>query len=628
MTGYHPHAVARRATQARIVVWSVFAVLLLAFFRIQVLSSSRYRVQSEENRLRPIPIAAARGEITDRYGVVLAENVPGYSIALLASSADSLRATLERIAPIASIDSARITSAVARFRRRPTEPVVILRDASFALVSALEERRIALPGLVVQTEPKRRYPFADTAAHLIGYVAEVTEEELRSARFGGVRSGTLVGQDGLERTYDEELRGKDGVRFVEVDALGRTVRDVGVRSSLPPRQGNTIRTSTDIELQRYVAEQFPADKRGAVVVLNPMTGEILAMYSAPSFDPNAFIGGIDEDLWSTLSRSPTHPMINRAVQGLYPPASPWKLAVAVIGLQRGLVDLDARMPIPCRGGLQYFSRFFRCWRVEGHGDVTLAEAIQHSCDVYFYQLGLKIGLRNLLRGAQGLGFREASGLDVPNEATPVFPASTEYYNRRYGPRGWTSAVTLNLAIGQGENAQTPVSMLRFYAMLATRSGVAPTPTLIPGRASSEHRPSLGLSETDRAGLRAALLAVVESGTAAGSRIKDLRIAGKTGTAQNAHGLDHGWFIGFAPADNPQVIAGAVVEFAEHGAGVAPMVTRILARYLLGPDVGDGLPDDYRLVVPEDSAPGPVQILPDTAGLERIAGVDGSGQRRR
>ncbi len=628
MTGYHPHAVARRATQARIVVWSVFAVLLLAFFRIQVLSSSRYRVQSEENRLRPIPIAAARGEITDRYGVVLAENVPGYSIALLASSADSLRATLERIAPIASIDSARITSAVARFRRRPTEPVVILRDASFALVSALEERRIALPGLVVQTEPKRRYPFADTAAHLIGYVAEVTEEELRSARFGGVRSGTLVGQDGLERTYDEELRGKDGVRFVEVDALGRTVRDVGVRSSLPPRQGNTIRTSTDIELQRYVAEQFPADKRGAVVVLNPMTGEILAMYSAPSFDPNAFIGGIDEDLWSTLSRSPTHPMINRAVQGLYPPASPWKLAVAVIGLQRGLVDLDARMPIPCRGGLQYFSRFFRCWRVEGHGDVTLAEAIQHSCDVYFYQLGLKIGLRNLLRGAQGLGLREASGLDVPNEATPVFPASTEYYNRRYGPRGWTSAVTLNLAIGQGENAQTPVSMLRFYAMLATRSGVTPTPTLIPGRASSEHRPSLGLSETDRAGLRAALLAVVESGTAAGSRIKDLRIAGKTGTAQNAHGLDHGWFIGFAPADNPQVIAGAVVEFAEHGAGVAPMVTRILARYLLGPDVGDGLPDDYRLVVPEDSAPGPVQILPDTAGLERIAGVDGSGQRRR
>lgn len=611
MNWFHPHDLARRAGVARLVLWAVGAVFLIAFFRVQVLSSSRYRVRSEMNRLRSVAIPAPRGLITDRNGVVLAENEPGYSIGLFAPSMDSLRATMRRMAPLLRLDAADAAEAERVFRRTPYQPVLLRRDAPFDLVSALEEQRVVIPGLVVQAEPKRRYPFGPLAAHAVGYVAEITESELAAGQISGARPGMLVGRDGLEKEYDDRLRGKDGERFVEVDALGRSVRDAGVGQMLDPEQGDSIRTTIDMDLQRFVADGFPAGKRGAVMVMDPTTGEVLALYSSPAYDPNTFIGGVEPELWSKLSQASDFPLLNRAMQARYPPASPWKLVVAAMAMKRGLVDLNSRMPIPCRGGLQYYNRYFRCWKLAGHGDLTLAEAIQYSCDVYFYQLGLKLGLTNLLGDAVQLGFRDRSGIDLPNEIRPLFPASTEYYNQRYGPRGWTSAVALNLAIGQGENAQTLSNMVSFYAMLANPDGRAPEPHLV-ATASSEIR-SLGLTGTQLAGLRQALVEVVQHGTAAGARIADLRIGGKTGSAQNPHGLDHGWFIAFAPADAPRVVVGAVVEFAEHGAAVAPMVNRIIARYLLGPGVPALTAADYQLVLPDDSAPEPVPILPDTAG---------------
>jgi penicillin-binding protein 2 len=449
------------------------------------------------------------------------------------------------------------------------------------------------------------------AAHVVGYVAEITESELAEGGIPGARPGMLVGRDGLEKEYDDRLRGRDGERFVEVDALGRSVRDAGVGQALDPEQGESIRTTIDIDLQRFVAEGFPAGKRGSVMVMDPATGEVLALYSSPAYDPNAFIGGVDPELWSKLSQAADFPLMNRATQARYPPASPWKLVVAAMAMRRGLVDLNSRMPIPCRGGLQYYNRYFRCWKADGHGDLTLAEAIQYSCDVYFYQLGLKLGLTNLLGDAVQLGLRDRSGIDLPNEIRPLFPASTEYYNQRYGPRGWTSAVTLNLAIGQGENAQTLSNMVSFYAMLANPDGRAPAPHLVATE-PPEIR-SLGLTGEQLSGLRQALVEVVQHGTAAGARIADLRIGGKTGSAQNAHGLDHGWFIAFAPAEAPRVVVGAVVEFAEHGAAVAPMVNRIIARYLLGPGVPALTAADYQMILPDDSAPAPVPILPDTGG---------------
>jgi penicillin-binding protein 2 len=611
MNWFHPHEMARRARLAQWLLWAVGAVLLVAFFRVQVLSSSRYRVRSELNRMRSVPVPAPRGVITDRNGVVLAENEPGYSIGLLAPSLDSLRATIRRIAPLMRLSSRDAEDAERAFRKTPYRPALLRRDAPFDLVSALEERRVTIPGLVIQAEPRRRYPFANVAAHVVGYVAEITEQELGAGAVSGARPGLLVGRDGLEKEYDDRLRGKDGERFVEVDALGRSVREAEMGQSMSPEQGESIRTTIDLDLQRFVAETFPPKMRGAVMVMDPATGEVLALYSAPGYDPNAFIGGVDPEVWSRLSQAADFPMLNRAIQARYPPASPWKLVLASMAMSRGLVDLRSRMQIECRGGLQYYNRYFRCWKLEGHGDLTLAEAIQYSCDVYFYQLGLKLQLTNLLSDAGRLGFRERSGIDLPNEIRPLFPASTEYYNQRYGPRGWTNAVTLNLAIGQGENSQTLSNMVTFYAMLANPDGRAPEPHVV----MADHAPSrsLGLTDIQLAGLRRALLEVVEAGTAAGARVAELRIGGKTGTAQNAHGADHGWYIGFAPADSPRVVVGAVVEFAEHGSLIAPMVNRIIARHLLGPTAPLFTAADFRLVLPDDSAPEPVPILPDTVG---------------
>lgn len=604
MNWSHPHALARRARATHVIVWLATGALLVAFFRVQVLSSSRYALQSEQNRLRALPLPAPRGLILDRNGAVLAENVPGYSVALLAASAESLSASLGRIGALLGIDSVDQAIILRRYRRDPYDPVTIRRDVPFETVAALEERRVTIRGLVIQTEPKRHYPHGESIAHVLGYVAEITEEELASERFAGARLGMQVGRDGLERQYDDRLRGQDGVRFIEVDALGRPVRDRGVAPTLEPERGETIRTTLDLELQRYVAGAFPVGRRGAVVVLNPRTGAILALYSSPAYDPNLFVGGVEPRLWNRLRTAQDHPLINRAIQATYPPASPWKLVLATIALRRGLATMETRMTIPCRGGLQYYSRFFRCWKLDGHGALTLAEAITHSCDVYFYQLGRLIGLPELLREAGAFGVRERVGIDLPNERKSFFPSSTEYFNRRYGPRGWTNAVTLNLAIGQGENSQTPINVAQFFAMLANPDGTAPIPHLVGDPQPSERR--LGLSRSQLAQLRTALVSVVEEGTATASRIATLNIAGKTGSAQNPHGEDHGWFVAFAPADNPRVLVAAIVEFAEHGSAVAPMVTRIIAHHLLGADASG---EPLRLLVPQDSAPEPVLILP-------------------
>ncbi len=613
MNWQNTHEINRRAAVSQWVVALVFGILTLAFFRVQILSSERYHLQSNENRLRQVPLPSPRGIITDRNGVVLAENLPGYSVSLHAPHVDSLVAILQRLQPILDLDSAEISAVLARYTRAPSEPAMIWRDATFATVSALEEQRAWNPGLVVQSEPKRRYPFADTVAHIIGYVSEITMDELQSNAVPSARGGVLVGRVGLEQQYDLVLRGDDGYEFIEHDALGRTVRVASDVRTLEPVPGDSIRTTIDIELQRYIVQQFPAGARGAVVAMDPRDGQVLALYSAPSYDPNVFVSGVKPEALQQLLSDADEPLYNRAIQGLYPPASPWKLALATMALNRGIVTMDQRMTIPCTGGMQYYTRYFRCWSIGGHGDLNLAEAIHQSCDVYFYQLGLKLSLQGMLHDAPGLGLTTATGIDLPNEVVSIFPPSTEYYNRRYGPRGWTNAVTLNLAIGQGENAQTVVNMTRFFGALANDSGIAQTPFLVMNQPrETSQLVALGLAPHSLAALRQALLGVVEQGTATLAQIADLKIAGKTGTAQNPHGDDHGWFIGFAPYDSPQLVVGAIVEFAEHGTAVAPMVTRILAHHLQGVNAPEIVGTEFDM--PSDSAPESVPLLPDTGFL--------------
>ena len=604
MNAFHPYLLDRRLGLARMGVWIVLGIIILSFFRTQILGHGKYQLQSETNRLRPIPLPAPRGVIYDRNGRVLAENVPGYTVSLLPGPEANLRSTLARIAVITNLDSIEIERVLQRARKAPYQPALVLGDAPFSVVSALEERRVAIPGLLIQAEPKRSYPDTAIVAHLVGYVGEVTEGERATRRFAQVRLGGLVGKDGLEREYDDTLRGAEGVRFVEVSARGQMVREAEAAANLAPVPGTDLHTTIDLDLQKYISGTFPACQRGAVLALNPNTGEVLALYSAPGFDPNAFVGGISAPYWRSLNENAARPLLDRAIQARYPPGSVWKLAVAAMALKRGIAGPRTHMPIPCRGGLQYGNRFFRCWEAHGHGDLNLTDAIAQSCDVFFYQLGIKLGVSSMLEDANAWGFRGRTGIDLPGEIPSEFPTGPEYYDRLYGPRRWTSAVALNLAIGQGENAQTLVQMVRLFQQLAS-DGRMRTPFVVrAAKTATTDNASLDLSPDQLTILRRAMIAVVEQGTARGGRLQSLQIAGKTATAQNPHGPDHGWFVGFAPAEKPEIVVGAIVEFSRHGSAVAPLVSRVIAHYL---GIDETRAQRMRVTVPADSAPAPFSL---------------------
>jgi len=609
-----PIELQKRATAAAVVVLLAFAILIGAFFRAQVLQHEKYQVRAESNRLRPVALPPPRGAVLDRHGAVIAENLPGYTVKLLAPNADSLRGALARLAQVVPLDSAQAADVVQRWRQARYQPVVVFGDATFETASRLEEHRPLLPGLVLQSEPRRLYPAGPAVSHLVGYVSEVTDAELQGNRFPGAQPGSLVGRAGLEREYDDTLRGREGVRYIEVNARGGLVREQAGAASLPPVAGRPLHTTIDLDLQRFIDSLWPAGVRGAMVAVTPR-GEIRALYSAPTFDPNLFVGGISGADYRALLSDEANPLINRAIYGRYPPASPFKLATAAMALRRGIVDFGTHMSVPCTGGYRLGNRVFKCWKREGHGSLDLIGAVAKSCDVYFYQLGQRLGLEAIIQDGVLMGFRDRSGVDLPSEQEPVYPANLDYFDKRYGPRNWSAPATiLNFSIGQGENTQTLINMVKFYAALAG-DGKVRAPFVVREQPGFQH--DLGLTPAQLAGLRKALIAVVEQGTAARSRRTDLAVAGKTGTAQNSHGKDHGWFIGFAPAEQPEIVIGAIMEFAEHGSSVAPYVVKAISRYVLGPEAPPPTPSQLR--VPVDSAPRDAPA-PDTVVPEPPAAI--------
>ena len=626
MNGFDSYRVRERADIARWILVGAFLVLSGAFFRTQIVQHDKFQLKAETNRLRPISLTPPRGAILDRRGRIIAENVPGYSVKLLAPNKDSLRAVLAQMGRFVPVDTSEFAEILRRFAQARYQPVVVFGDATFETVARLEEHRAVLPGLVIQSEPKRLYPAGKAVAHLVGYVSEVTESDLTANRFPGAGLGSIVGKAGLEKEYDDTLRGAEGVRYIEVNARGRLVREEA-GTALPPTPGKPILTTIDLDLQRYIDSVWPAGTRGAMIAMTP-TGEVRALYSSPTYDPNAFVGGISRALWRGLNEDEARPLLNRAIQTRYPPASPFKLAVAAMGLKRGLIGLDTHMPTPCRGGLRLGNRVFRCWKKEGHGSLDLVGAVAASCDVYFYQLGLRLGLNAIVQDGVQMGFRDKSGIDLENEIDPIYPATTAYFDRLYGPRHWSPpATTFNFSIGQGENTQTLVNMMRFYEGLSG-DGNAASPFIVrPAPAAPRE---LGLTPVQLDGLRRSLIAVVERGTAAASRHSDLAVAGKTGTAQNPHGKDHGWFIGFAPAEKPELVVGGIMEFAEHGTTVAPYVIRTLRRYILGPDTVGTIKVKVLLdeaVAPADTAPRPLELDPDSAAVRaREDSVRRAGER--
>jgi penicillin-binding protein 2 len=555
-----------------------------AFFRTQVLRKDDYRLRSDDNRLRVIPIEAPRGAVYDRNGEVIAETVPAYSLYLEPAPEDSAREALARLGPAVQVTEREVTALLGAMRRQPNQPALVAANLAFSQVAWVEEHRTDLPGILLEPRPLRRYPDGAAVAHLVGYVGEISEQELGDTTWARYRMGQTVGKSGIERQYESILGGERGERYVEVDASGRVIRAIAPRNEQPPIAGQDIHLSIDLELQRFAHQIFPEGMNGAIVAMVPSSGEVLALYSSPTYDPNLLVGMVSPEVWAGLTGDPRRPLVNRASSGIYPPGSTWKLATAIIGLEKEVITPQTRMPIPCTGGMSYAGRYSRCWKKEGHGSVDLAGAIANSCNVYFYQLGIRLGLSQLAREGTRLGFARPTGIDLPTESGGIFPTGVEWYARRFGSEPTPSEV-MSLAIGQGPNSQTPLRMAQFFAALAG-DGTAPPPRLIAGGAERlTDETDLRLNPSTLVAMREGLARVTEQGgTAYLASLEHWKLYGKTGTSENAQDprRPHAWFTGFAGPRGgaPEIAVAVVVEFGRQGSSVAaPLGAKIADFYL-------------------------------------------------
>lgn len=583
MKAYDPQMQKTLATRARVAVFVLLGLLTGAFFRSQVSGSSDWLLQSESNRMRSLTLPAPRGIIRDRAGRPMADNIPGYSVSILPSEPDSMLSTLNRLREHLEIGDERFRRLAEQVASGGPRPVLVSVDASFDAVAAMEERGTAFPRLLIETRPKRRYPAGEGGAHILGTVGEVNEAELNSPEFEGVEPGRIVGRSGIEAQYDPVLQGQPGTRFVEVDAVGRIVGSFrGVRT-MPEEPGSDIELNVDLGLIEWIHHIFPEGGRGAVVVLDVATGGVLALESFPSYDPNVFAGVVDPAEWNRLAGDQDTPLYNRAIMGTYPPGSPWKLATAAIGLETGAITPTDRMPVACTGAFRFGNRIARCWDEEGHGSLDLPGAIANSCNVYFYQLGLSIGLEQLLARSNRMGFGDQCGIDLPSEGRGIFPQGVEFWEERYGYRA-TQGEVLNLAIGQGPNSQSPLKMAQFLVAIA-RDGSAPAPTLNRA-APAEEAWRLDVSEESLAEIRSGMSRVMApGGTAYMSSLEYFEMLGKTGTAESGEGREtHAWFTGMAGrfGGPPEIVVVVLVEFAGTGSAVAaPLAAKTADYYLRG-----------------------------------------------
>jgi penicillin-binding protein 2 len=534
-----------------------------------------------------VVVPAPRGTIYDRHGRVVAENVVGYQVLLMPAPLDSLVAAVDRLRPILSLSDEDVLRAFRKYRREPHLPMLVRQDAPPGAVARLQERRFLFPGVLIHQYPKRRYPAGRAIAHVVGYVNEISGAELELPEFQGYKQGRWVGKAGLERSYEKELGGSPGMRYLEVDAMGRIKRWMPEAAGLPPIPGRDLQLYLDLDLQRYVGElirdlartQEMGDMRASFVAIDPRTGGVLALYATPNFDPNLFVGGIDPRTWSGLVEDPANPLLNRASGSAQPPGSTFKLATAALAMRIGLLNPEEYMPIPCAGGLRYERRYARCWSV--HGAQNLTGAMKNSCDVYFYQVGIRLGLARFLTEGTRAGLGRLAEIDLPNELTSVFPATLEWWQKRFGYRPYDNEV-MSLSIGQGAINMTPLKLAELYTALARLDGKAPIPRLVQSDSTPATGLDLGLSPAQIKVLRKGFRRVVApGGTAAMSRIRNWDFMGKTGTSQNPHGKDHGWFVGVgAPfGQEPEIVAAMLIEHGEHGWVASTAVANAINFYL-------------------------------------------------
>lgn len=583
------------------VALSCVFILVVRLWYLQIVRGDFFRDRSENNRLRTVYLPSPRGLILDRNGALLAGNRPAFNVDLVLEDAPDPKQSVRDLAELVGVDGEELWSRVeTQNRRRKFEPKSVLRDVSRTLVAQISAQRHRLPGIVVNVAPTREYVQEEGGAHLIGYIREISTEQLKSAAYRGYRMGDSVGQSGIEASYERYLRGERGYQKVIVTALGNKIGEGSLQAEQP---GSNVELTIDLKVQR-AADAALAGKRGAIVALDVRTGEVLAMASAPTFNPNIFTGELSREDWAALTEKGVDKLSNRALQGTYPPGSVFKIFVAIAALAEGVVSPHERMT--CTGAHQLGGRLFRCHKHSGHGSVDLFEALVQSCDVYFYTVGQRLSVDRIFYYAHDLfAFGQPTQIELGDESSGLIP-STQWKKRYFSQpqdQRWYPGETLPVAIGQGAVTTTPLQVARSLAAVVNGGRVL-RPRIVKrvvshdGRlieAAPEQPEEVGRisGEVERAVLdqvRKAMVGVVLDPRGTGHRAalppeEGIVVGGKTGTAQVAgrdaaiKKEDHAWFAGYAPADKPEIAVVALVENGGHGGAVAaPLVREVLAAY--------------------------------------------------
>ncbi len=580
--------VLRRVRVAFVVVGILFALLLAYYWKVQVLEHQKYWRMSEANRLRERALPAPRGVITDRTGkIILADNTAGFKVSIIRENIKDFARTCRNVARLLEISEDDLRARIDKYRDTPAfEPIVVKDRLTTEEVARIEARKSDFPELEVGIEPRRSYPFGSSTAHVLGYLQEISADEIRSESGRGRRMGDMIGKTGIERQYEEVLRGEDGRLLEVVDSLGRSR---GEMTREEPKRGGSIRLTLDYDLQRK-AEEVLAGKEGAIVVLDPKSGDVLALASYPNFDPARFINRFTPEEWMSLVGDPTFPLEDRAIRGLYSPGSIFKIVMALAGLDAGYVSPGTT--VFCSGSKEIYGVVRSCWFKPGHGSMDLVNAIRNSCNIYFYDLGKRMGITPIASYARLLGFGRKTGIDIPGEKEGLVPDPD--WKKRTTGAVWYRGETISVAIGQGPLLVTPLQIAEMTACVANR-GVP----VIPRLAASEETPGAAgqrvplRTEAFESVIRGMWMSVNAEGTGRGARVEGFDVCGKTGSTQwigkeRAERLaqqgrevkkTHSWFSGFAPMSDPKIVVTVLVEFGGGGGtAAAPLAGQIFDLY--------------------------------------------------
>lgn len=577
-----------------------FFLIFIRLWSLQVIKGSDLRRLSENNCIRLRENPADRGMLLDQKGRILAHNRPSYEVFLVPEDLKVNPGVVIEVGRLLNIPPEEIEERLKTQKRRaPFKPVKIKSDIGWNELALLESNRVHLPGLIVDVRPRRAYDYGELASHLIGYLGEIDENELKQAKEATYRMGALIGKYGVEYRWEDDLRGVDGGRQIEVDALGREIRPLG---TVEPFPGNNLFLTIDLDLQK-TAEEAYQDKNGALIAMDPKTGRILAMVSKPSFEPDIFARNILQEEWKSLVENPYHPLQNKGIQGQYPAGSVFKIITAIAGLESGMITPSTTFN--CAGAFHYGNRDFRCWKEGGHGAISLHRAIVESCDVYFYQVGLKVGVDLIAHYANEFGLGKVIGISLPYEKPGTVPSSS-WKKKRFGVP-WYSGETLSFSVGQGYLNATPLQLLMLISGVAN-GGKLYLPQVVEkvediyGNKLKEYPPvELGradVSEKTLQIIQEALRGAVNDphGTGWTCLLKEVKVAGKTGTAQVVRlpenfkkgdmnrmpqkFRDHAWFVAYAPFEDPKISIAVLVEHGGFGASAAaPIAKKVIARYL-------------------------------------------------